>query len=84
MLAVVIAPHGLMTTPIWSEASLSQELRTVKLLRLHVLVEYQWQNTGLCPGIIPVITAMYATTCRTPLRTARDSYPIKPLKPSAI
>jgi hypothetical protein len=32
------------------EVTLSQELRTAGLLRPHVLVEYQWSHTGLCPG----------------------------------
>ena len=32
------------------EDTLSQELRTVGLLRPHVLVGYQWPHTGLCPG----------------------------------
>src|SRR5271165_6228922 len=48
------------------EVSLSQELRTVGLLRPHVLVEYQWSHTGLCPGCRPVITATSAASCRTP------------------
>src|SRR5271165_1973533 len=37
------------------EVTLSQELRTVGLLRPHVLVGYQWSHTGLCPGCRPVI-----------------------------
>ena len=32
------------------EVTLSQELRTVGLLRPHVLVGYQWSHTGLRPG----------------------------------
>ena len=48
------------------EVSLSQELRTVGLLRPHVLVGYQWSHTGLCPGCWPVITATSAASCRTP------------------
>src|SRR5215469_18587113 len=32
------------------EDTLSPELRTVGLLRPHVLVGYQWSHTGLCPG----------------------------------
>src|SRR5271157_5406290 len=48
------------------EVSLSQELRTVGLLRPHVLVEYQWSHTGLCPGCRPVITATSAASCHTP------------------
>src|SRR5271165_5240051 len=48
------------------EVSLSQELRTVGLLRPHVLVGYQWSHTGLCPGFRPVITATSAASCRTP------------------
>src|SRR5208337_1442116 len=48
------------------EVSLSQELRTVGLLRPHVLVGYQWSHTGLCPGCRPVITAKSAASCRTP------------------
>ena len=48
------------------EVSLSQELRTVGLLRPHVLVGYQWSHTGLCPGCRPVITAISAASCRTP------------------
>ncbi len=34
------------------EGSLSQELRTIRLLRLHVLVGYQWQNIGLHPRVL--------------------------------
>ena len=48
------------------EVTLSQELRTVGLLRPHVLVGYQWSHTGLCPGCRPVITATSAASCRTP------------------
>ena len=47
------------------EVTLSQELRTVGLLRPHVLVGYQWSHTGLCPGCRPVITATSAASCRT-------------------
>ena len=32
------------------EDTLSQELRTVGLLRPHVLVGYRWSYIGLCPG----------------------------------
>ena len=32
------------------EVTLSQELRTVGLLRPHVLVGYRWSYIGLCPG----------------------------------
>src|SRR5271157_5538885 len=41
------------------EVSLSQELRTVGLLRPHVLVGYQWSHTGLCPGCRPVIIQLH-------------------------
>src|SRR5271157_196780 len=47
------------------EVTLSQELRTVGLLRPHVLVGYQWSHTGLCPGCRPVITTTSAASCRT-------------------
>src|SRR5271165_1505449 len=47
------------------EVTLSQELRTVGLLRPHVLVGYQWSHTGLCPGCRPVITATSVASCRT-------------------
>jgi hypothetical protein len=48
MLAVAIAPHGLMAVP-QDEATLSQALHTVGLLRPHGLVGYWWQHTRLCP-----------------------------------
>src|SRR5271157_4268769 len=48
------------------EVTLSQELRTVGLLRPHVLVGYQWSHAGLCPGCRPVITDTSAASCRTP------------------
>ena len=32
------------------EVTLSQELRTARLPRPHVLVGYQWSHTGLRPG----------------------------------
>ena len=58
---------GLLARPPGSgEVTLSQELRTVGLLRPHVLVGYQWSHTGLCPGCRPVITATSAASCRTP------------------
>src|SRR5271157_4903670 len=58
------------------EVSLSQELRTVGLLRPHVLVEYQWSHTGLCPGCRPVITATSAASCRTP-KFSGHGYPAR-------
>jgi len=36
--------------PLEGEDTLSQELRTVGLLRPHVLVGYRWSHTGLHPG----------------------------------
>src|SRR6266581_4696807 len=51
MLVVATSPHGFVTI-FQDEASLSQELRTVRLLQPHVLVGYQWQNTGLRPRFI--------------------------------
>jgi len=63
MLAVAIAPHGLMTVP-QDEATLSQALHTAGLLPPHGLVGYWWQHTRLCPTL-SVITAVYATSCRT-------------------
>ncbi len=47
MLAVAVSPHGLTAIRL-NEATLSQELCTVGLLQPHILVEYQWQNIGLC------------------------------------
>jgi hypothetical protein len=35
------------------EVTLSQELRTVGLLRPHVLVGFRWSYIGLCPGCRP-------------------------------
>src|SRR5271169_1938288 len=59
------------------EVTLSQELRTVGLLRPHVLVGYQWSHTGLCPGCRPVITTTSAASCRTPLDSlATDCWPL--------
>jgi hypothetical protein len=49
------------------EVTLSQEFRTVGLLRPHVLVGYQWSHAGLCAGCRPVITDISAASCRTPL-----------------
>src|SRR2546430_16556488 len=48
MLAVAFFPHRLNTTRA-SEATLSQELHTTRLLLLHVSVEYRWQHIGLSP-----------------------------------
>src|SRR5512135_2797274 len=57
--------------PPWvGEVTLSQELRTARLPRPHVLVGYQWSHTGLRPGRRPVITATSAASCHNPLRTA--------------
>ena len=63
MLAVAISPRGLMTVP-KDEATLSPELHTAGLLQPHVWVGYWWQHTRLCPPF-GVITAVYATSCRT-------------------
>jgi hypothetical protein len=48
MLAVAFFPHRLSATHL-SEATLSQELHTARLLLLHVSVEYRWQRIGLSP-----------------------------------
>src|SRR5271165_5129766 len=59
------------------EVTLSQELRTVGLLRPHVLVGYQWSHTGLCPGCRPVITTTSAASCRTSsISLATDYWPL--------
>ena len=59
------------------EVTLSQELRTVGLLRPHVLVGYQSSHTGLCPGCRPVITATSAASCRTSSHSlATDCWPL--------
>jgi hypothetical protein len=63
MLAVAILPRGLMTVST-DEATLSPELHTAGLLQPHVWVGYWWQHTRLCPPF-GVITAVYATSCRT-------------------
>ena len=64
MLVVVISPHGSMTIPL-DEATLSQELRTARLLQPHVLVGYRWQNTGLhSRSFRSVITNTCVTSCR--------------------
>jgi hypothetical protein len=68
MLAVAISPRGLMTVP-QDEATLSPELHTVGLLQPHVWVGYWWQHTRLCPPF-GVITAVYATSCRTKPRNS--------------
>ena len=60
--------------PRWGEVTLSQELRTARLLQPHVLVGYRWSHTGLCPDK-PVITGPFVASCRTPLRTGRESCP---------
>src|SRR5437868_1428946 len=52
MLAVAFFPHRLNATRS-SEATLSQELHTTRLLLLHVSVEYQWQHIGLSPVFRP-------------------------------
>jgi hypothetical protein len=71
MLAVIISPHGSMTIQL-DEATLSQELRTTRLLWPHVLVGYRWQHTGLHPRpFSPVITDTCVTSCRNPHRTGR-------------
>lgn len=69
MLAVIFSPRGLKTTFI-GEATLSQELHTAGLLQQHVLVEYQWQNTGLY--FHTNTTNTYATSCRNPHRPVRE------------
>jgi hypothetical protein len=75
MLAVIISPHGSMTIPL-DEATLSQELRTTRLLWPHVLVGYRWQHTGLHPRpFSPVITDTCVTSCRNPPRTGCASFP---------
>src|SRR5436305_14265469 len=48
MLAVAFFPHRLNAIHS-SEATLSQELHTTRLLLLHVSVEYRWQHIGLSP-----------------------------------
>ena len=74
MLAVIISPHGSMTIQL-DEATLSQELRTARLLWPHVLVGYRWQHTGLHPEPFrPVITDTCVTSCRSPHRTGREPY----------
>src|SRR5436305_2461790 len=50
MLAVVGVPSREARPPGSGEDTLSQELRTVRLLRPHVLVGFRWSHTGLCPG----------------------------------
>jgi hypothetical protein len=62
MLAVAISPHGLIAIRL-NEATLSQELCTVGLLQPHILVEYQWQNIGLCHEDSSTTGAL-ATSCR--------------------
>jgi hypothetical protein len=65
MLAVATSPHGSAAIRL-NEATLSQELCTDGLLRPHILVEYQWQNIGLCPEDSGT-TSMQATSCRNSL-----------------
>src|SRR5208283_4387385 len=61
------------------EVTLSQELRTVGLLRPHVLVGYQWSHTGLCHGCRPVITATSASSCLTSSHSLpADYWPLFP------
>ena len=57
--------------------TLSQELRTAGLLRLHVLVGYRWSHTGLCPDQA-VITGPSVASCRTPHRSglAHHAHPV--------
>jgi hypothetical protein len=62
MLAVAVSPHGLTAIRL-NEAALSQELCTVGLLQPHTLVEYQWQNIGLCREDSSTTNAQ-ATSCR--------------------
>src|SRR5207245_1789052 len=50
------APSRETRPPGSGEDTLSQELRTVGLLRPHVLVGYQWSHIGFCPGRKPVGT----------------------------
>src|SRR5208283_3548214 len=59
------------------EVTLSQELRTVRLPRPHVLVGYRWSHTGLCPDQM-VITGPSVASCRTPHRSglAHHAHPV--------
>ena len=54
---------------------MSQELRTARLPRPHVLVGSGGRTPGYILVVIPVITGPSAASCRNPLRTARDSCP---------
>src|SRR5512147_1962731 len=61
--------------PPWvGEVTLSQELRTARLPRPHVLVGYRWSHTGLCPER-SVVTGPSVASCRNPHRTGRESCP---------
>jgi hypothetical protein len=68
MLAVAVSPHGLTAIRL-NEAALSQELCTVGLLQPHILVEYQWQNIGLCHEDSSTTSAL-ATSCRNLPKTS--------------
>src|SRR5688572_19689764 len=68
MLAVAVSPHGLTAIRL-NKATLSQELCTVGLLQPHILVEYQWQNIGLCHEDSSTTSAL-ATSCRNLPKTS--------------
>src|SRR2546423_14649452 len=71
MLAVAFFPHRLNVTRS-SEATLSQELHTTRLLLLHVSVEYQWQHIGLSPVFRP--NGYVCSFVSQPLRTVLAAF----------
>ena len=56
------------------EVTLSQELRTARLLRPRALVGYRWSHTGLCPDGESVITGTSVASCRNPSRTGQARF----------
>ena len=65
--------------PPWvGEVTLSQELRTARLPRPHVLVGYQWSHMGYVLVVRPVITGTSVASCRTPHRSglAHHAHPV--------
>ena len=60
--------------PRLGEVTLSQELRTARSPRPHVLVGYRWSHTGLRPGR-KVITGTSVASCRTSHGSGRALQP---------
>ena len=66
------------------EDTLSQELRTARLLRPHVLVGYRWSHTGLCPGPKTSQNRYIRSFVSQPLLTWTDGRGGPPIRSQAL